>query len=134
MAHHHDAYAPEALELMTQEFARRGEAVPDIEPNVAPPPPGKPSSIPYAGVPRNTDGSYVQYVGAWGLHILLTCVAGIPLAIAMNHARPHGQGEAVTMTLIWIILGLLASFVAFWISVKLMIVDRFLEQLRTDKK
>jgi len=132
MAQRRDVYAPEALELMAKELARRNATELDadsIAHTAAP-------SIARHGhsiqQPKTGNQPYIQYVGAWGLNILLGSAMGIPLTIVLNHMRPRGEGSAAIIMLMAIVAWLLVSFVAFRLSVKWMIVDRLLQRLRAD--
>jgi hypothetical protein len=125
---HPSEYDPQALELMGQELARRGATAQPLESMK----PSKPYALPPIGQSPPQFGiisrPHIQYVGAWGLNILLSCAIGIPLTLAINGVRPHDQAEAVVATLVFIVGGLVLSFLAFWLSVKWMIVDRLSQQ------
>jgi len=123
---HSNEYDPQARELMGLELARRGATAQPLESMK----PSKPYALPPTGQSAPQPGSrpYIQYVGAWGLNILLSCTMGIPLALAADGVRPHGQGEAVAAILVFMVGGLVISFLAFWLSVKWMIVDRISQQ------
>ncbi|MBM3302177.1 MAG: hypothetical protein FJY85_19775 [Deltaproteobacteria bacterium] len=123
-------YDPQALELMAQELAKRAVPAHEFQSfkvgTVRTPQPIAPSVRLRSGERR----PYIQYVGAWGLNILLTFAMTIPLAILLRGTRPHGQGEALFAMLFGIVIGASISLLAFWLSVKWMIVDRLSQQLR----
>jgi len=122
--HHRGDYDPQALALIVQELTRRDVTVQPLESLKD----AAAHALPPGGQShrqsRSMDRPYIQYVGAWGLNVLLAAVLGVPLALALNGARPHGPSETVAVTLVFIVGGLIASFLAFWPSVKWMIVDR----------
>jgi hypothetical protein len=122
LARNASQYDPRALELMTQELAKRRVATQEVALASAP------RAHALAPVDRDarqastSERPCVRYVGAWVLCTLLSIVMGLPSALALRGIAAH-HGDAI-FALFWIVVWGISSFVAFRLSVKRMIVDR----------
>jgi hypothetical protein len=126
-------FAPRALEIMAQELRNRDASV---ELTTSGEDTTTRQPLPSSNLvtqSRDSGRPYIQYVGAWGLNILLSTAMGFPVWLIIHSMRPHGQSEALVMTLMSILLALCVSLSAFWLSVKWMIVDRLQNHIRTNQ-